>query len=202
VVAVPYADRPGHRALAGFVTPIGSASPAPERLRRYLRGLLPAHMVPATLCCLTRFPLTRNGKIDRDALLATASGSGVENAAEPPPAEWGPLERLLATLWSRELGASVGAHDDFFERGGDSLQATNVLNRLRDIFEGESLPMRSLFTESTVTAMARSLRGAETSPGRLDTIAQVSLEVDRLPAEQVEKALRERSPHTETGGLR
>jgi acyl-coenzyme A synthetase/AMP-(fatty) acid ligase len=190
VVAIPHPGRPGYQALAGYVTPAGDVWPEPDRLRSHLRERLPAHMVPVTLRCLHRFPLTTNGKVDRAELVRVAA----EHRGSPPAspeAELGALEELLATVWSRTLGSRVGRHDDFFELGGDSLQATKVLNELRDIFEGERIPLRSLFSELTVAGMARALRDAQ-GDGRLDAIAQVHLDIERLSPEQVEDALSHR----------
>jgi yersiniabactin nonribosomal peptide synthetase len=204
VVAVPYPDRPGHRALAGFVTPADGAWPSTGELRAHLRERLPEHLVPATLRTLQRFPLTANGKVDRAALVRMAGDHPV--APTPPPeTELDALEHLLATVWEQTLAMPVGKDDDFFALGGDSLQATRILSRLAEIFEGEDLPLRTLFSSPTVAGMARAFRDAQRAAGRLDAIARIHLDVELLSPDQVDKALLEAAtghPDADRGGDR
>ncbi|HET8683497.1 MAG TPA: SDR family NAD(P)-dependent oxidoreductase, partial [Micromonosporaceae bacterium] len=74
------------------------------------------------------------------------------------------LESVLAAVWSQVLGvADVGPDDDFFELGGNSLVAVQLIGQVRKAVNVR-LPMRSLFEASTVAAMAalvEQLRGAE-----------------------------------------
>jgi len=74
------------------------------------------------------------------------------------------LESVLAAVWSQVLGvAEVGPDDDFFELGGNSLVAVQLIGQVRKAVNVR-LPMRSLFEASTVAAMAalvEQLRGAE-----------------------------------------
>lgn len=81
-----------------------------------------------------------------------------ETSAWTPPE--GPLERELAELWQNLLGLDrVGADDDFFELGGDSLLGTRVATRLRER-HGVELPLAELFTASTVRGLARRVEAA------------------------------------------
>ncbi|MFC5057143.1 phosphopantetheine-binding protein [Saccharothrix xinjiangensis] len=100
------------------------------------------------------------------------------------------LEEVLVEAWADVLGVGeVGVHDDFFELGGDSLTATRIIGRLRQVFEGGDVTLRTLFTTSTVAAMAAALTAGETVPGRLERIAQLHLEVARLSPDEVEAEL-------------
>jgi iturin family lipopeptide synthetase A/iturin family lipopeptide synthetase C/tyrocidine synthetase-3 len=102
-------------------------------------------------------PLTANGKIDRQALPAFSVGT-VPSAREVvgPATE---TERALAAIWTELLKVeSVGAHDDFFDLGGQSLLAIKAVSRIRDVFEVD-LPLRNLFEHPTVAGLAEVIDG-------------------------------------------
>ncbi len=115
--------------LAAYVT---GAAPDPGALRAHLAERLPEHMVPATVTVLDAFPLTAGGKVDRAAL--------PEPQAEQPAAPVGrplrtPAEQLIAAVWADVLGVpEVGADDNFFHLGGDSLTAVRVVGRVFDAY--------------------------------------------------------------------
>jgi len=70
------------------------------------------------------------------------------------------LERRLARLWQEALGVSqIGAEDDFFDLGGNSLVAVQLASRIRDAFQIE-LPLPTLFERSTVRALAEVVEAA------------------------------------------
>jgi amino acid adenylation domain-containing protein len=149
-------DAPGVRFLAAYVS--GGTVPDGE-LREWLAAKLPEYMVPTVFVRLEELPHTPNGKIDRKALPAPD-----REAAESYVAPSGPVEELLAEIWSEVLGlARVGAHDDFFALGGHSLLATRVVSRVRANL-GVELPLRRFFSSPTIAALAvdveRERRGA------------------------------------------
>src|SRR6185295_7205889 len=85
--------------LVAFVVPRQAAeSPTPSALRDFLTRQLPPHLVPALFTTLDALPRTTSGKVDRLAL-AKASSPGTA-AAPPPEAERGPIEEVLAAIWS------------------------------------------------------------------------------------------------------
>jgi hypothetical protein len=94
-------------------------------IRRALGTTLPAYMVPGLVVPLDGFPLTPNGKVDRNALRDPREAAGsVERAHEPPE---GPYEGAIAAVWQELLGVGrVGRHDNFFELGGHSLLAARM----------------------------------------------------------------------------
>ncbi|MFE7191828.1 amino acid adenylation domain-containing protein [Kitasatospora sp. NPDC057541] len=115
--------------LAGYVT--GDA-PDPAALRAHLAERLPEHMVPATVTVLDAFPLTAGGKIDRAALPEPRSTAAAAPAGRPLRT---PAEQLIAAVWADVLGVpEVGADDNFFHLGGDSLTAVRVVGRVFDVF--------------------------------------------------------------------
>ncbi|WP_327103677.1 non-ribosomal peptide synthetase [Nonomuraea glycinis] len=137
-------------------------------LRARLKEILPDHMVPTAYVRLEALPLSPNGKVDRAALPAPTRSSG-DGA---PPAT--PAEIAVAGIWSELLGVpGIRADDDFFDLGGHSLVAIQVVARLRTLLapaEGRSVGVMDLFRHSTVRALAELIEGpapAEDGPREL-----------------------------------
>ncbi|MGD1053499.1 MAG: amino acid adenylation domain-containing protein [Candidatus Dormibacteria bacterium] len=145
---VPRDDIGGHRRLVAYVTATYAVDP--ERLRRYLRHRLPEYMVPSAFVVLDRLPQNLHGKLDRAALPAPARlGHGRAPST--------PSECLIAELWGQVLEShDVMADDDFFECGGDSLLALQLLAAIRERV-GVELPLDAVFGSSTVATLARRL---------------------------------------------
>lgn len=185
-------DRPGvGRAVAllagGRLT---AAVEAREPLDRdavlaHVRNLLPPHMVPELLVRVDELPLTANGKVDRKALTALAAAEAGEAAdayVEPET----PLEQVLARIVAEVLGRErVGADADFFALGGDSVLATTVVARLREALDTTALPVRALFAERTVARVCRRFTELEETPGRLEAVAAIWLEVEAMSDEEL-----------------
>ncbi|AMV71109.1 glutamate-1-semialdehyde aminotransferase [Desulfuromonas sp. DDH964] len=140
------------RDLAACYTLRGGATPpSVEELREHLGRWLPPYMLPASFQRLERMPLNPSGKIDRKALPAAApqDGPAVVTAV---PAECAPL----ATIFAQVLGvATVGADDNFFTLGGDSIRAILVAARARDA--GMALDVRQIFAHPTLRELAAQL---------------------------------------------
>ncbi|MGQ9367584.1 amino acid adenylation domain-containing protein [Azospirillum sp. ST 5-10] len=153
-VVVVHRDHAGPQ-LVGYV--VGTADPA--SLRRALRAHLPDHMVPAHILALERLPVTANGKLDRRALPAPAPRT---TAAEPPRTA---TERAVAAVWCAVLGVEhVGRDDDFFDIGGHSLSATQVVSRLRQAL-AVPVPLRSLFEARRLADFARAVEASGVAAG-------------------------------------
>ncbi|WP_212004588.1 non-ribosomal peptide synthetase [Chitinophaga sp. HK235] len=149
-VVVAQEDESGHRRLVGYVVP--RADYDKETVQSWLKGRLPAYMVPAVLVTLDALPLTPNGKVDRkslplpdDALLQT------ENYVAPETA----TEQLLAGIWQELLGTErIGVHDNFFELGGHSLLVMR-LNAAIHKELGIEIPVSIFFQLPTIDALAK-----------------------------------------------
>ena len=135
--------------LVGYLVCSGPTAPSVTALRAALRGKLPEYMVPADLVTVPSFPLTHNGKVDLAALPAPVSAGPASRTALRTPAE-----RFLAETFGEVLGLTdIGADDDFFERGGQSLLATKVIARIRDRY-GLDVPLRVIFEAPTPAGLA------------------------------------------------
>jgi amino acid adenylation domain-containing protein len=127
-----------------------------NRLRNALRAALPEYMVPSVFMFLETLPLTVNNKVDLRALPAPQA------ALEPAHAGQGPTtarEAELLALWRAVLAQpALGTTDNFFDRGGHSLLAVELLSRVQQS-TGRKLPFVTLFESPTVRQMAALFEG-------------------------------------------
>ena len=120
-------DPTGHKQLTGYATTNPAAPPTtPADLRRHLTQQLPAYMIPTHLLLLGTFPLTPNGKIDHNALPTP------QTTTTPYTAPRTLIETLLTDLYTTLLHhPHTSIDDNFFDLGGNSLQAMALITRLR-----------------------------------------------------------------------
>jgi amino acid adenylation domain-containing protein/non-ribosomal peptide synthase protein (TIGR01720 family) len=123
-------DTPGHKRLVAYLVPEGEVAPSSGELRSFLGETLPDYMIPASFVTLEELPLTSSGKVDRRALPepeATRVETGVEYVAPRTP-----MEETLVDIWARLLGVEqISIHDNFFEIGGDSIVAIQMIARAK-----------------------------------------------------------------------
>jgi len=145
-------DRPGEQRLAAYIVPHPGTQFSAAELYSFLKESLPDYMVPANFVRLERLPLTANGKVDRRALPAPNETKSSTRRGGVSPSGLG--EELLAGLWREVLDITeLGTHDNFFQLGGDSLLAIQLVSRVRKAFQIE-MPVQSLFNAPTVSAFA------------------------------------------------
>ncbi len=144
-------DVAGDKRLVGYVIAAGEAAPSVRTLRAWLASTLPDYMVPAVFVFLQTFPLTPNGKVDRNALPAPDLDQAERTEHYLAPRT--PEESRLVAIWAEVLRlARVGVNDDFFELGGDSLKLAQVATRIRMHF-GVDIPLRAMFEQRTIAAL-------------------------------------------------
>ncbi|QNA96041.1 enterobactin synthase subunit F [Stenotrophomonas maltophilia] len=139
-------DAPGDARLVAYVP---TALADPVMLRSYLATRVPDYMVPSAFVGVDHWPVTANGKLDRNAL------------PKPPQREVAglaprtPLEQELALLFAQALGreAPVAVDADFFSLGGDSLSAVHLLLAIEQRWRCD-LGLGALFAQPTVAALA------------------------------------------------
>ena len=154
-VVLPREDGPGGKRLVAYLVGATEERLTAAQLRGFLQGKLPEYMVPSAFVFLEALPLTPNGKLDRQALPVPDR----QPAAHAYVAPRTPAEEALANIWAEVLGLErVGVHDNFFELGGHSLLATQAAARIRAAYPGIELPLRLLFEQPTVAALARGSR--------------------------------------------
>ncbi|GGQ76346.1 non-ribosomal peptide synthetase [Couchioplanes azureus] len=145
-------DEPGRRMLVAYAVGVPGAAPEPEDVCRRVAAQLPEHLVPAAVVVLDALPLTVNGKLDRAALPepSFAAGAGRDTGDDP-------RLTILRGLVAEVLGLStVGAGDNFFRLGGDSLLADKLSRAVRATL-GVDLGIARIFEAGTVAALAGAL---------------------------------------------
>ena len=171
VVVLHESPSGGARLVAYLVTEGGAPLDA-DSVRRSLKEKLPDYMIPSALVGLTSLPLTANGKVDRRALPSPLSLSALQSPDWVEPRT--PAEELLLAIWRSVLGtAQLGVADNFFEVGGDSLLAIQLVAENRKAFQVE-FPLRLLFENPSVELLASCIEGApaagENSVGEVFTV--------------------------------
>ncbi|WP_432277954.1 non-ribosomal peptide synthase/polyketide synthase [Nocardia cyriacigeorgica] len=167
-VAVVRSDARTGDLLVGYVVPAGGASVDLDALRTHLSGRLPSYMVPAAIVVLDAMPLNPNGKLDRRALPEP------EFEAREFRAPSTPVEEIVADTFAEVLGLpgerQVGLDDDFFDLGGNSLIATQVVARLGAALDTR-VPVRTLFEAPSVAALAAKLESHAGTGRRRELVA-------------------------------
>lgn len=160
-VVVARAVAGGEKSLIAYVIPLASNRLVVTDLRRFVANKLPAHMVPSAFVEIEAFPLTRNGKLDQNALpLPDLASFASRDYIQP----LGEIESIIATAWQDLLGiAQVGRDDNFFELGGNSIIAVRATADLSKKL-GKEIALRDLFSAPTVKefALKADQRGART----------------------------------------
>jgi amino acid adenylation domain-containing protein len=121
------------RRLIVYLVPSPGRSLEVAAVRIWLAERLPHHLVPTRLFVLESIPLTTNGKVDRATLAAVARARPDITTYQPPPPG---TAAVLAGLWARVLDLDrVGLHDNFFDLGGDSAAAIEVIGLIGREFD-------------------------------------------------------------------
>ncbi|MFE5976169.1 amino acid adenylation domain-containing protein [Streptomyces sp. NPDC056460] len=175
-------DHRGVKRLVAYLVPEGAAdddgAAAVTAARARVTDALPDHMVPSAVVVLDApLPLTPNGKLDAKALPEPrwTSLTGTDTPSTP-------AETALAALFADVLGLpTVGVHDSFFELGGDSIVAIQLVNRAREA--GLAITPRDVFRSRTVAALARTAGETVPAPAR----PRVALDPDALPVSPLQE---------------
>ena len=149
-----------------------------EILRAYLREKLPNYMVPSAFILLDALPLTPNGKVDRKALPTPEEVAELSTTEIVQPSN--PIEAIMANIWCDVMNRTqVGIHDNFMDIGGHSLQATQVIDKIRRIFQVQ-FPLSRFFEASTVAELAQLLIKYESKPGQMAKLARLQQRLNKL----------------------
>ncbi len=143
--------------LVAYLLTDPNVKPAPAGLRQQLTKQLTDYMIPSAFVTLDAFPLTPNGKLDRQALPAPDPSAIVTRVYNAP---MGAVETALAQIWQTLLGLErVSRHDHFFELGGHSLLAIQLVTRIRQNLALE-LCLPQLFAHPVLADLATVLTDA------------------------------------------
>jgi hypothetical protein len=155
-IVVASKDERGNKRLLGYV--VGDEGAAPAELKKHLRERLPEYMIPEVIQMLEEMPLTANGKIDRKKL-PMLKGEGRQQEQEYVAPRM-PVEEIVVGIFEEVLLLDrVGVSDNFFDVGGHSLLAMQVVSRVRDTF-GVEIEVRNIFVEGTPESLGRRIEEA------------------------------------------
>ncbi|GGP88113.1 hypothetical protein GCM10010185_71980 [Saccharothrix coeruleofusca] len=114
-------------------------------------------MVPSAVVVLDRMPLTNNGKLDKRALPAPTDDALAKADYTAPS---GAAQERVAALFADLLGVpDVGAHDSFFDLGGNSILAVRLTSLVEEEFDLD-FTVRQVFEHATVARLAEAVEAA------------------------------------------
>ncbi|MEU6588534.1 non-ribosomal peptide synthetase [Streptomyces sp. NPDC046881] len=144
--------------LTAYLVPApGRALPDRAALREFAGQRLPSYMVPGTMVPIAALPLNKNGKVDRAALPPPDDLLDPRAGLVPPQ---NPQQEIIHGIWAEALERErLGIDDTFFDLGGDSLRAMQIISRVRQAF-GVDLEVRALFDAPTVRGLAQAVEEA------------------------------------------
>jgi acyl-coenzyme A synthetase/AMP-(fatty) acid ligase/acyl carrier protein len=151
-IAVIAREESGEKRLVGYVVMRDGEENRVSELGEYLKERLPEYMVPIACIRLERLPLTANGKVNKSLLIELENKAYrvVENIEKPR----NEVEETLLQIWKQVLRTDqIGIKDNFFEQGGHSLSAIQVIARIREHFD-IALSPRTIFEAPTILELA------------------------------------------------
>jgi acyl carrier protein len=182
-------DESGERRLIAYVVPTQRPAPSVSRLRRFLLEKLPEYMVPSAFVILEALPLTPNGKVDRRALPSPDQARPELDDAYVAPRT--PIEEGMARLFGEVLHLErVGIHDNFFDLGGHSLMATQLISRVQATYQVD-LPLQRIFKKPTVAGLAALIEEMLVEQEDDQEMGHLLAELEGLSEDEVRKLLAE-----------
>ncbi|MGD9851048.1 MAG: amino acid adenylation domain-containing protein [Nitrospirales bacterium] len=149
-----------------------------EDVRNYLRGYLTATMIPSEFVVLTEFPLTPNGKIDRQSLV-NMRGKPSDHAKTSARPE-NNLQRQLVGIWERLLDIQgIGIDDHYFDLGGHSILALQLFTEIEHL-TGIRLPLATLFKAPTIRQLVLTLQSSE-QPANWQSLVPINTAGTKTP---------------------
>lgn len=143
----------GDKRLVAYVVAQPGKSVTSTGLREFLKRKLPASLLPSVFSLLESLPLTPNGKVDRRSLPDPTQMDDDPSVVVKQPHT--PLEMALQLVFERFLKRRpIGTNTSFFELGGDSLQALNLIIEVERV-TGRKLSLGILYQAPTVESLAR-----------------------------------------------
>jgi amino acid adenylation domain-containing protein len=144
-------NQEGERFLCAYIVASPGAAVDAGALRGYLSGILPGYMIPGHFILLEKFPVNINGKVDIRALPAPRQAAVPAGPAVPGARG---SETVIADLWKEVLGIPrVDPEDNYFERGGNSLNIIQLNRRLKEAFAVD-IPLARMFRYTTIRSQA------------------------------------------------
>jgi acyl carrier protein len=144
-------------------------------------------MVPSVFIPLSVLPLTDNGKVDRRRLPPPIPDQAAWEVNYAAPRT--PMEVMLVGIWREVLGLDqIGIHQNFFDLGGHSLIATQVISRVREVLQLE-IPLHVLFDAPTVAELALAIAHQLAEQENAEKVKQILAEIEQLSSKDLQHLL-------------
>ncbi|MEO5570319.1 MAG: amino acid adenylation domain-containing protein, partial [Bacteroidia bacterium] len=152
-VVIAREDEPGDKRLVAYIIPNEKNNFHQNELRKFLKDKLPDYMMPSAFVQMEVFPRTPSGKIDKRSLpkpeLKRPELDSIFVEAQTD------LEKTFAKIWSKFLRIDkVGINDNFFDLGGNSLMALQMIAKLK-MENGIDLPVVKLYQHPTISTIVK-----------------------------------------------
>ena len=167
--AVAVLDSDGEPRLAAYLVPRNRPGPTVGDIRRCLAERLPRYMIPSTYVLLEALPLNANAKVDRLALPAPDCSRPHLGTVCNHPEDL--LQYELVRIWEEVLGVTpIGIRDDFFDLGGSSLLALEMVHKIEQLFDHQ-VSLSAMMAGATVEQLAEAIkRETETLCGPISRV--------------------------------
>ncbi|WP_428742645.1 amino acid adenylation domain-containing protein [Tenacibaculum sp.] len=125
-------------------------------VRRYLNSRLPSYMIPAKYIKIDEMPLNTNGKINKK-ILHEEEGSLINSGTPFEPAR-NEIEDKLTNIWKEILQKErIGIYDNFFDIGGQSIKATQLINKINESFSVK-IKIKRIFEDPTISGISEHMK--------------------------------------------
>ncbi|WP_298516674.1 non-ribosomal peptide synthetase [uncultured Kordia sp.] len=162
-------EKDGQQLLIAFV--VGTIADT-NKIKEYLGQYLPAYMLPRQAYVFNEFPMNENGKIIEETLLESIDITQENTTNYVPPSS--EIEKMLATIWQDVLGAKpIGIKDVFFELGGDSIKAIQILSRVGE--QGFTFDLTDILKYPTIEQLGSFVRVKKRKIPQNQVFGEVSL---------------------------
>ncbi|MDC9582663.1 condensation domain-containing protein [Xenorhabdus sp. PR6a] len=166
-------DKQGHAHLGVFIVVTGESRITEQNIRQALLSRMPAYMVPSQIILVSELPLTRTGKLDRQALKQRMGQTASGQLARPR----GETQEWLVACWGRHLeleADAVSVDKSFFALGGHSLRAVRALAEIQQKF-GQIISLQEFFQNDTIAMLANLIDSRDTPDKSVTTEDFLSL---------------------------
>lgn len=157
-------------------------------IKSHLRTKVPAYMVPSKFMFIKEIPVLESGKLDRNSLPAMESIRPQLDVDYVQPTNQ--MEKTLTQIWSEILQIDkIGIYDNFFDLGGQSLMATQIVSRIRSNL-GMEIPLHVIFDLTpTIEQMAKAIENYQLEQSEPDELERLLLEIESMSEEEIAAAL-------------
>ena len=145
VVVLTHQDELDTKLIAYYIPNDPKIAPNVSDIQLFSKANLPDYMIPTAFVRINTFPLTANGKLDKQALPIPRFTTNQHYLAPTTG-----LEKTLAEIWSEGLGLTlIGIEDNFFELGGHSLSAARIISKINSTL-GKDITIREFYEAPTI----------------------------------------------------